>query len=165
MSKVKKARDFRVFNITNKYICNKVALDFPNHLYLRMRFRINWDALGISASLACAIHCAILPMILTSLPILGVNIIQNLAFEYFMIVLAFSIGVYSLWHGYKKHHHSYTPLLVFLVGILFLIAKQVWHERQIPLLLVAVLLIVFAHLRNFRLCRVHNHAHSDDCDH
>jgi len=134
-------------------------------LYLRMRFRINWDALGISASLACAIHCAILPMILTSLPILGVNIIQNLAFEYFMIVLAFSIGAYSLWHGYKKHHHSYTPLLVFLVGILFLIAKQVWHENQIPLLLIAVLLIVFAHLRNFRLCRVHNHAHSDDCNH
>ena len=130
-----------------------------------MRFRINWDALGISASLACAIHCAILPMILTSLPILGVNIIQNLAFEYFMIVLAFSIGAYSLWHGYKKHHHSYIPLLVFLVGILFLIAKQVWHENQIPLLFIAVLLIVFAHLRNFRLCRVHNHAHSDDCNH
>ena len=165
MSKVKKQSGFEIFNISNKFICNKVALDFLNHLYLRMRFRINWDALGISASLACAIHCAILPMILTSLPILGVNIIQNLAFEYFMIVLAFSIGAYSLWHGYKKHHHSFTPLVVFLVGILFLIAKQVWHENQIPLLSVAVLLIVFAHLRNFRLCRVHNHAHSDDCNH
>ncbi|HAL95914.1 MAG TPA: MerC domain-containing protein, partial [Chitinophagaceae bacterium] len=33
-----------------------------------MRFRINWDALGISASIACAIHCALLPLFLSSLP-------------------------------------------------------------------------------------------------
>ncbi|MBC7848166.1 MAG: MerC domain-containing protein [Chitinophagaceae bacterium] len=130
-----------------------------------MRFRINWDALGISASLACAIHCAILPLILTSLPVLGVNIIHNLAFEYFMIVLAFVIGTYSLLHGYRKHHHSLVPFFIFLAGMLFLVAKQVWHHYQIPLLTVAVLLIVMAHLRNFRMCRVHNHAHAEDCEH
>lgn len=88
-----------------------------------------------------------------------------MSFEYGMIALAFAIGSYSFWHGYKKHHHSTIPFLIFIVGMLFLIAKQVWHEYQVPLLTVAVLLIVIAHLRNFRLCRVHNHAHSDDCNH
>lgn len=130
-----------------------------------MGFRINWDALGISASLACAIHCAILPLVLSSLPIFGINIVDNLFLEYFMIVLAFSIGMYSLWHGYKRHHHSYIPLMVFSVGIVFLIAKQIWHSQQIILLAIAVLLIVSAHLRNLRLCRLHNHAHSTDCNH
>lgn len=130
-----------------------------------MNSRINWDALGISASLACAIHCAILPMVYTSLPLFGVNIIDNVAFEYFMILLAFVIGVFSLWHGYKKHHHSVLPLTVFSIGMLLLFAKQIWHEYQIPLLIVAVSFIVFAHFKNYRMCRVHNHAHADDCNH
>lgn len=130
-----------------------------------MRFRINWDALGISASLACAIHCAILPLLLTSLPIFGVDIIENTAFEYFMIALAFAIGCYSLWHGYKRHHHSFTPLTVFSIGVIFLVAKQVWHSYQLLLLPIALTLIIYAHLRNFRLCRAHNHAHSEDCNH
>lgn len=130
-----------------------------------MNWRINWDALGISASLACAIHCAILPMLYSSLPLFGVNIIDNVFFEYFMIALAFAIGAFSLWHGYKKHHHSLLPLAVFSVGMIFLLAKQVWHQYQIPLLVLAVILIVIAHFRNYRMCRVHNHAHADDCNH
>lgn len=130
-----------------------------------MNSRINWDALGISASLACAIHCAVLPMVYSSLPLFGVNIIDNVWFEYFMIVLAFAIGAVSLWHGYRKHHHSFFPLTIFSVGMIFLLAKQFWHEYQIPLLVMAVILIVLAHFRNYRMCRVHNHAHADDCNH
>jgi len=34
-----------------------------------MNWKVNWDALGVGASLACAIHCAVLPLILTSLPV------------------------------------------------------------------------------------------------
>ena len=130
-----------------------------------MRFRINWDALGISASLACAIHCAILPLMLTSLPLMGVDIIDNMAFEYFMILLAVAIGVYSLGHGYKKHHHSFIPLGVFFLGVIFLVVKQIWHSQQLVFLPIALVLIVYAHLRNLRMCRQHNHAHSDDCNH
>jgi len=130
-----------------------------------MNSRINWDALGISASLACAIHCAILPLVLTSLPIIGIDLIDNEGFEYFMIVLAFAIGAFSLWHGYRKHHHSYIPLLIFIPGMLLLLAKQIWHDYQYWILPVAVLLIVVAHLKNYKACRVHNHAHTDDCNH
>ena len=130
-----------------------------------MNFKINWDALGISASLACAIHCALLPVLINSLPILGVEIIHNTKFEYFMIGLAFVIGAYSFWHGYKKHHHSLTPFLIFSAGMAFLVAKQIWHEYQLILLIPAVVLIVYGHVSNYRSCRVHNHAHADDCDH
>ncbi len=127
--------------------------------------RINWDALGVSASLACAIHCAVLPLLLTSLPIFGIDIIENLAFEYFMIFLAFAIGAWSMYHGYRKHHHSLLPLFIFLGGILFLVLKQIWHQHQLWFLPVAVGLIVVAHVINYRSCRVHNHAHSEDCNH
>jgi hypothetical protein len=130
-----------------------------------MKGKINWDALGIATSLACAIHCAILPLMLGTIPILGINIVNNEGFEYLMIFLALAIGAYSLWHGYKKHHHSLTPLLIFLTGIGLLFAKQVWHTMQNWLLPLAVILIIAAHLLNYKACRVHNHAHADDCAH
>ena len=130
-----------------------------------MNQRINWDAVGIATSVACAIHCAVLPLLLTSLPVFGLNIIDNVLFESLMILLAFVVGGYSMWHGYRKHHHSFVPLLIFSTGILFLVAKQIWHQHQLALLPFAVLFIVSAHVVNFKACRVHNHAHEDDCDH
>lgn len=130
-----------------------------------MKFKINWDALGIGASLACAIHCALLPLFLSSLPLFGVNIIHNTGFEIGMIVLAFCIGSYSLYHGFKKHHHSWTPLLLFIIGFIFLVVKQFFIHFETWLLIPAVFFIVTAHLINYRSCRVHDHAHADDCDH
>src|SRR5882724_6881515 len=119
-----------------------------------MQDKLNLDALGIGASIACAIHCAILPLLISSLPILGINIINNIAFEYFMILLAFAIGSFSLLHGYRKHHRNFIPVLLFATGILILFAKQLWHEYQFWLLPFAVIFIVAAHVRNFRLSRI-----------
>lgn len=130
-----------------------------------MKFKINWDAFGITTSLACAIHCAVLPLLLSSLPLFGVNIIDNLRFEFFMIALAFVIGSYSLYHGFKKHHHSFKPFVLFTIGISLLVAKQVWHSQQLLFLIPAVIFIILAHFINYKSCRVHNHAHSDDCNH
>lgn len=130
-----------------------------------MRQHINWDALGIGASLACAIHCALLPLFLSTLPLFGINIIHNIAFELGMIGLALVIGIYSLWHGYRRHHHRLLPLRLFVTGIALLIAKQFLPDIEYWLLVPAVILIVTAHFINYRSCRVHNHAHSDDCNH
>lgn len=128
-------------------------------------FKINWDALGVTVSIACAIHCAILPLALSSLPLFGINIIENVYFEFGMIALAFVVGAYSLYHGFKKHHHRWVPFILFSLGILFLVLKQVFHEWHLLLLIPAVALIVYGHFLNFRFCRHHNHAHKEDCDH
>jgi hypothetical protein len=126
---------------------------------------MNWDALGIGTSLACAIHCALLPLFLSSLPLFGKNIIENIAFEVGMIALAFCIGTWSFYHGYKRHHHSPLPFLIFACGFILLVLKQVFHEFQLWLLIPGVLLIITAHISNYRSCRLHNHAHADDCSH
>jgi hypothetical protein len=130
-----------------------------------MKDKFNWDALGITTSLACAIHCAVLPLLLTSLPIFGIDIIDNLSFEYFMIFIAAIIGCYALYHGYTKHHHNRLPLLTFGIGILLLLAKQAWHMWQLWLLVPAVVLIVTSHYLNYRLCKKANHCHANDCSH
>jgi len=119
--------------------------------------KINYDALGITTSILCAIHCALLPLAFASLPVLGINIIHNTLFEYGMIGLAFAIGTFALWHGFRRHHRRLTPWLLFSCGIGFLLAKQIWHEYELRLLPFAVLLIISAHILNYRLCRVSGH--------
>ena len=130
-----------------------------------MKLKMNWDALGITTSVACAIHCAILPLFVSVLPLFGVNIIHNLAFEAGMVLLAFCIGAYSLYHGFNKHHHNKLPLLLFVAGILLLALKLLFIHYETWLLIPAVAIIVTAHYLNYRFCRVHNHAHADDCNH
>jgi MerC mercury resistance protein len=116
-------------------------------------FRINYDALGITASIACAIHCAVLPLLLSSLPFFGINIINNTTFEFFMIFLALAIGLYSLIHGYKKHHHNILPIILFSCGISLLFLKQLFHTYFLLFLIPAVILIVSAHWLNYKSCR------------
>ena len=142
--------------------CNKVA-----NVYFcpSMSVKINWDALGITTSLACAIHCALLPLFLTSLPVFGIELIENVAFEIGMVSLAFCIGFYSLYHGYKRHHHSLKPIFLFSAGFVFLVLKLFFIQYELWLLVPAVVGIIAGHVLNYKSCRVHNHAHATDCDH
>ena len=116
--------------------------------------RINWDALGVTTSVVCAVHCAVLPLAVASLPLLGVNIIHNAGFEYGMIGLALVIGLRALWHGFRRHHQRLAPLLLFGTGMIFLIAKQIWHSYELALLPFAVAGIISAHVLNYRFSRV-----------
>jgi hypothetical protein len=115
--------------------------------------KINWDILGISASVLCAIHCAILPLLLVSLQVMGVNVIHNPSFEYGMIILAFVVGSLALSHGFRHHHRHPGPWLLFTAGLLLLVAKQIWHQYELRLLPFAVVLIIGAHVLNHRFSR------------
>lgn len=149
--------------------CNKVASAYfcsmPLKKSIALIKKINWDALGIATSVACAVHCALLPLILTSLPLFGVNIIKSLKFEFGMILLAFLIGTFALYHGWKKHHHRWLPFVVFATGMMLLFAKELWHYYELFFLIPAATLIITAHFLNYRLCNAHNHAHKEDCNH
>jgi hypothetical protein len=117
-----------------------------------MQTRYNWDMVGIATSLACAIHCALLPVMMGSLPLFGTDIVHNVFFEWGMIALAFFVGIYALVHGYIKHHRKPVPLLLFAAGFMFLLLKQFFHYYEYWLLAPAVALIISAHYYNYRLC-------------
>lgn len=128
-----------------------------------MNFKINWDAFGIGTSVACAIHCAVLPLVATSLPIFGVNIIENGLFEWSMIALAFVIGIYALVHGFITHHQSWKPIIIFSAGFALLVLKQFFHSYLIWFLIPGVILIIVAHYINYRKCHIDTkHQH---CEH
>lgn len=118
-----------------------------------MNLKLNWDTVGITTSILCAIHCALLPIIVTTLPVFGVNIIHNGFFEWGMIGLAFVVGSYSLFHGFIKHHRSFIPVAIFSAGFLCLVLKQFYDgSLSLVFLFIAVACIISAHYYNYRLC-------------
>lgn len=117
--------------------------------------RINLDLMGMTTSVACAIHCAILPLVVTSLPVFGINIINNSLFEWLMIGMAFTVGCLALAHGYSRHHKNKKPLLVFTAGFIFLILKQGFYTHEFLFLAPAVCLILYAHFLNYRCSITH----------
>ncbi len=114
---------------------------------------ISLDTLGISASFICAVHCAVLPLFFSSLPLFGLDVLRNKIFEYSMIGLAGIIGCFALYHGYKKHHHKKLPLIVFVSGFILLAGKEIFLSFELILLAPAALFIITAHILNFRFCQ------------
>ncbi|HEY8783887.1 MAG TPA: MerC domain-containing protein [Mucilaginibacter sp.] len=53
------------------------------------------DRIGMTAFTLCAIHCAIVPLLITSLPLLGLGFLANPWFEWGMIIFALFIGIYA----------------------------------------------------------------------
>jgi MerC mercury resistance protein len=115
--------------------------------------------------MACAIHCALLPLFINALPLLGINLINNIYFEAGMIITAFIIGSATLWHGYKKHHHRLFPLFSFLIGMSLLVFNHFVDDYKLWLIIPSSLLIISAYYFNWRLCRLAKHCHNTDCNH
>ncbi|MBN8857724.1 MAG: MerC domain-containing protein [Sphingobacteriales bacterium] len=116
---------------------------------MSIRTRINYDRLGIFTSVACAIHCTLLPLFISSIPFLGIDILEHEGVEWCIILLALLFGVLSLYHGYKQHHHKLFPLLLFGIGFTFLILNQLTYERLIYLFIPAsAVCIISAHSLN-----------------
>lgn len=132
-----------------------------------MSFKINWEAMGIAASVACAIHCALMPLLISSLPLLGVKLVHNRWIEVLLLATAFIIGIRTLWHGYRKHHHKFTSLLLFTLGIGLFVLHQFIDLGVAGLFVIFVGMsaIIAAHVLNHRACRMANHCHTNDCNH
>jgi hypothetical protein len=130
-----------------------------------MKLQINWNAIGVSASLACAIHCALMPLFVSTLPLFGLNLLDSLYFEIGMILIALLIGGLTLAHGYRKHHHRLITLFLFIGGMLLLIFEHFFSKTVLWLIIPSSLLILSAYYLNWRYCRIAKHCHSTDCTH
>jgi hypothetical protein len=126
------------------------------------------DKFGTASSIVCALHCALLPIVVSLLPALGLSFLVWSGFEWAFICFASLLGLFSLWMGYQRHR-VYRALLFLIPGLLL-----VWMGVLVPkihddVLLHAVVmsvggtLIAVAHLINLRLN--HGHVHDATCHH
>ena len=118
------------------------------------------DRLGITAALACAIHCAALPLIITSLPLLGLEFLANIWVEITMICISIFLGCYSLSRSYPKHK-KLMPIYILLSGFAIIALGHFWLDHIESFLIpIGGLILALAHIVNWNLMKScsHNHA-------
>src|SRR5689334_24445192 len=61
------------------------------------------DRLGATGSLLCAVHCAVLPLLIALLPSLGIATWLGEDFERGFVLFASLLGLFTLIWGYRRH--------------------------------------------------------------
>ena len=117
------------------------------------------DQFGMTASIACAVHCAVLPLVITSLPLIGLEFLANVWVEIAMILLALCIGSWSMAAAYLRHKNI-VPILVLIGGFVFIaMGHFLWHELEGILIPLGGFTIAGAHYINWKLGRTCEYKH------
>jgi hypothetical protein len=125
------------------------------------------DRFGATASFLCAVHCALLPLVIAALPAIGLGFLANHRFERGFIAFASVLALTTLIVGFRRHHR-FRAFWFVVPGILLLAAGIVVdfdESATAHAVLVAMggTLVAASHLTNLRLA--HGHVHDAACEH
>ncbi|MEP6633846.1 MAG: MerC domain-containing protein [Luteimonas sp.] len=126
------------------------------------------DRLGATGSLLCAIHCAVLPVLIALLPSLGIAAWLGDGFERGFVLFATSIGLFSVIWGYRRHRavRALSFLLPGLAALWIGVLYPPLHHALVPHAIAMTFggtMVGLAHLANLRLN--HRHVHDATCVH
>ena len=111
------------------------------------------DRIGGTASLGCAIHCALMPAIVPFLPLLGIAWLADERVEWGLLGTTAVIATAAIGRGYL-HHRRRLPAAIVLTGLALVLAGRL-SERVggfIAPVLMAVggAMVALGHWRNHR---------------
>ena len=118
--------------------------------------KIDLDKAGATASLTCAVHCALMPLVITLLPLVGLSFLADERMEWALLGVSALLGSCSLCLGYREHRKRQALLLLSL-GLTALVMGRVLEERHFEAAgVIGVVLgggtVAAAHFVNRRLC-------------
>lgn len=110
------------------------------------------DMAGIGISFLCAVHCALLPLLVTALPLLGLQVFTQPSVELLMIVLSIIVGATSLALSFHKHKNL-RPLTMLIIGFLGITAGHYWVAETLESFFTACggLTIAISHYLNWQM--------------
>ncbi|MEM7589565.1 MAG: MerC domain-containing protein [Myxococcota bacterium] len=118
----------------------------------------SFDVTAVALSVACGIHCAILPIAMVLFPILGSHVLTDEAFHTWMLVGILPTSLIAISLGCRKHKDRAVISLCF-AGITALVLTAFFgHDlfgetgERLATTLGGIILIA-GHGRNFILCR------------
>lgn len=117
-----------------------------------------FDKLGIGVSLTCAVHCVITAL-LSLLPAMGLSAFGPTMewLELPLLVGALCVGLFALLPTYLREHRSPLPLIVFSIGIAFIVSSRfVAGIAETVLTVIGIAFVASAHVVNLRLHTAHH---------
>jgi hypothetical protein len=111
--------------------------------------RPSLDTVGATASLACAVHCAVVALFLGTLP--AVSFIAASWVEWVFLGASTVIGLLALVPGYRRHQLR-MPLILFVSGLTILVTLRAVQAApsfgEMALVCVAAVCLIAAHWQN-----------------
>lgn len=113
----------------------------------------------ISAILAvvCAIHCALMPLVITLLPLVGMQFLASHEVEIVLLGLGLGFGIYGVGKGFLTHSNR-LPLAVVLLGVALVLSGLFFVPESMEPFFVSggALLVGAAQVLNIRATRTCN---------
>ena len=120
------------------------------------------DRLGLAASFLCAIHCALVPLILAVVPAFGLKFGGWVDIDQAFVVFATLLGISTLTLGWRRHRvFRAWALLVPGLLLVWLGTFTSLHDhglRHAVVMVAGGLMLAGAHLLNLRLTHAANAA-------
>ena len=118
---------------------------------------INNDKIAIGLSIACVIHCFLVPSFIILSPAFLSIELDNELIHYLMLFLVGPISMIALSNGFKNHK-MISYFLIGLTGLLILICAVLFgesilgHTGEKALTLIGAIILSIAHYKNFKTC-------------
>lgn len=109
------------------------------------------DKIGFALSLTCAIHCAVLPLLITFLPLIGGEFLKHPQIELFLMLSSVLIAAYVLYKDFKFKHQKIQAIKWAVLGFGILFSGHLWHEIEFVFAVLGGFILVWAYLLNWKL--------------
>lgn len=108
------------------------------------------DVMGFSASFLCAIHCMLMPLVL-SFGLVGMSWLESPLVEWTFILSTLVLASWSLL-GSLPNHNNKRPLVIAVIGFAIILGVHLL-EHVVGHVVAAIggVLIAYAHYLNWRL--------------
>lgn len=115
--------------------------------------RKSLDIIGFSASFFCAIHCALVPIIVSVGALSALSFLTHPLIEPLVLFISFCIAISSLIPSYMWHHRSALPIIIMSSGFVCILvgrmAEAEWLE--VTATVSGALIIAISHLVNWKM--------------
>ncbi|HWI85457.1 MAG TPA: MerC domain-containing protein [Sphingomonas sp.] len=113
------------------------------------------EGIAVGATIACLVHCLVLPLLIAAIPVLSAAIPIPENFHLVALALAIPATAGALFAGFRRHRLA-APLVAGTLGLTLLtLAATHWGQTRLemPVTVVGSLAIGVAHLANWRYRR------------
>lgn len=125
------------------------------------------DRVGATLSFICALHCALQPLLLAVLPLMGLGVLLDERLETVFLGFSILLAGSSVISGWKHHGRPQAlPLLAIAVALIVSSRIPAFEAQEMPLAVAGALSIMSSHLLNLWLHkRYHHHDHGHGHSH
>jgi hypothetical protein len=134
-----------------RFVENRVSHAIPLRTLAVMKeisSNLNYvDSLGASASLVCAVHCALKPFLTSILPLIGIAVLANERIERVVLLISLTLATTSVCCGIRVYKQR-RILILFGAALSLVLFGRFLVEGSLEIVFVVfgALLFVCAHL-------------------